>query len=130
MALRLQSLVGLFVFVFIAFLIGRARGAKTIPWRVIFCGIALQFIFGVMILFGAGVVVHVPFAILALLKFTAEGSKMVFGDLANAGGINVTSTAGLPIGFAQNVGYFAFFVLPTIILFSALPAVAYHSGIM
>src|SRR5688572_1643832 len=99
MALRLQSLLGLFVFVFIAFLIGRARGAKAIPWRVTFWGIALQFIFGVIILFGPGVLVRVQFGIQALLNFTAEGAKMVFGDLANAGGITVTSTAGLPIGF-------------------------------
>ena len=54
MALRLQSLFGLFVFVFLAFLIGRMRGSKTIPWRVILWGIALQFIFGAEGVPGAG----------------------------------------------------------------------------
>jgi len=42
----------------------------------------------------------------------------------------VTSPNGQLIGYAKSVGYFAFFVLPTIIFFSALTAVAYHSGIM
>ena len=50
---------------------------------------------------------------------------MVFGDLADAGaGVVVTDADGRPIGYAQSVGYFAFFVLPTIIFFSALTAIA------
>ena len=34
------------------------------------------------------------------------------------------------VGYAQTVGYFAFFVLPTIIFFSMLTAIAYHVGVM
>ena len=33
-------------------------------------------------------------------------------------------------GFANTGAYFAFFILPTILFFSALTAIAYHSGIM
>src|SRR5439155_4869747 len=52
------------------------------------------------------------------------------GDLANTTGATVTTPNGELIGYAKSVGYFAFFVLPTIIFFSALTAIAYHSGVM
>jgi concentrative nucleoside transporter, CNT family len=42
----------------------------------------------------------------------------------------VANDAGQVVGYAQNVGYFAFFVLPTIIFFSALTAILYHVGVM
>src|SRR4051812_46370656 len=127
---RLRSFVGLLAFTFLAFLIGRIRGARTIPWRVILWGLALQFVFGLVVLKVPNLLEAVQYAVQRLLDFTREGAKMVFGDLANAGGAAVTSSGGLPIGYAANVGYFAFFVLPTIIFFSALTAIAYHSGIM
>ncbi|HYO08995.1 MAG TPA: nucleoside transporter C-terminal domain-containing protein [Tepidisphaeraceae bacterium] len=129
-AQRLQSLFGLVAFTFLAFLIGRARGARTIPWRVVLWGIALQFAFGLIVLKTPELLEGVQNGVQALLNFTREGAKMVFGDLANTGGATVSNERGLPIGYAQNVGYFAFFVLPTIIFFSALTAVAYHSGVM
>lgn len=127
---RLQSLLGLLVFTLLAFLIGRLRGARKIPWRVISWGLVLQFAFAAIVLFVPRLLPTIQDAVQALLNFTREGAKMVFGDLANAGGVTVTNPGGLPIGFAQNVGYFAFFVLPTIIFFSALTAILYHSGVM
>ena len=130
MALRLQSLAGLFVFIFLAFLIGRLRGARSTPWRVILWGVVLQFAFGAIVLFGPGLLETIQFGVQALLDFTREGAKMVFGDLALPSGAAVTTHTGQTIGYARSVGYFAFFVLPTIIFFSALTAVAYHSGIM
>jgi concentrative nucleoside transporter, CNT family len=132
MPLRLQSLVGLFVFVFIAFLIGRLRGARTVPWRVIIWGIVLQFVFGLIVFKLPRLLEAVQYGVQALLDFTREGAAMVFGDLANppSTGVAVNNSIGQTIGYAKNVGYFAFFVLPTIIFFSALTAVAYHFGIM
>jgi CNT family concentrative nucleoside transporter len=130
MGLRLQSLAGLFVFVFIAAVIGRLRGAKTVPWRVVLWGLLLQFIFGAVVLFIPRLLEAVQYAVQALLDFTREGASMVFGDLAQPNGAVVSSPTGQTIGYAKSVGYFAFFVLPTIIFFSALTAVAYHSGIM
>jgi len=128
---RLQSLLGLFAFVFLAFVIGRLRGAKKIPWRVIVWGLALQFAFGAIVLFVPRLLEHIQFAIQRLLDFTRAGATMVFGDLASGGGAVVTATNGSQtVGYAKSVGYFAFFVLPTIIFFSALTAILYHSGVM
>ena len=128
---RLQSLLGLFVFIFIAFLIGRLRGARTVPWRVIGWGVALQFVFGAVVLFVPTLLENVQFAIQRLLDFTRAGATMVFGDLASGAGAVVTAAnGGQTVGYARSVGYFAFFVLPTIIFFSALTAILYHSGVM
>ncbi|HEY7086634.1 MAG TPA: nucleoside transporter C-terminal domain-containing protein [Tepidisphaeraceae bacterium] len=132
LAERGQSLFGLFVFTLIALLIGRARGARQVPWRVVIWGIALQFIFGAVVLFVPRLLEAVQYAVQALLDFTREGATLVFGDLAKGEGVAVTGTGtgGPIIGYAKSAGYFAFFVLPTIIFFSSLTAVAYHSGIM
>jgi CNT family concentrative nucleoside transporter len=127
---RAQSLLGLAVFILIAMLIGRARGARTVPWRVVGWGVALQFAFGAIVLFVPRLLEAVQFGVQSLLDFTREGADLVFGDLAKPTGAPVTSADGQVIGYAKSIGFFAFFVLPTIIFFSALTAVAYHSGIM
>src|SRR5213078_870348 len=51
LAERAQSLLGLVAFTFIAFLIGRARGARRVPWRVVGWGTVLEFVFGAIVLF-------------------------------------------------------------------------------
>jgi concentrative nucleoside transporter, CNT family len=66
----------------------------------------------------------------ALLGFTAQGADLVFGKLSSLEGPVVLDSAGHIIGHANEVGYFAFFVLPTIIFFACLTAVLYHIGIM
>jgi CNT family concentrative nucleoside transporter len=128
---RLQSLLGLFVFILIAWAIGRWRnGRKPIPWRAVGWGVALQFAFAVLVLRAPMLLKGVSDAIDALLGYTRAGAQLVFGDLANGAGATVTNDGGVVIGHAANIGYFAFFVVPTIIFFSALTAVAYHSGVM
>jgi CNT family concentrative nucleoside transporter len=127
---RLQSFFGLLVFTFLAFLIGRLRGAKRVPWRVVIWGLALQFVFGAIVLFVPSLLENIQYAIQRLLDFTRAGATMVFGDLSSGAGAVVTATNGQTVGYARSVGYFAFFVLPTIIFFSALTAILYHSGVM
>ena len=71
----------------------------------------------------------------ALLGFATQGASFVFGDLV---GNNVP--VGTPLGpngpivaptaYAHTGAFFAFTVLPTIVFFSALSALLYHSGIM
>ncbi len=73
-----------------------------------------------------------------LLDFTKQGAGFVFGDLATGNNIPV----GVPLGdpamgpilhptaYAHVGGYFAFYVLPTIIFFSALTTLLYYSGVM
>ncbi|MEA2707539.1 MAG: concentrative nucleoside transporter, family [Phycisphaerales bacterium] len=130
---RLQSLFGLFAFTFLAFLIGRLRGARKIPWRVIIWGIILMFAFAAIVLFVPNVLYAVQAAVQALLNFTKEGARMVFGNLGDI--VVPVNDSPFPNptptrGYAQTGAVFAFFVLPTIIFFSALTAILYHSGIM
>ncbi|HEX8523554.1 MAG TPA: nucleoside transporter C-terminal domain-containing protein [Tepidisphaeraceae bacterium] len=128
---RLQSLLGLFVFLMVAFLIGRLRGhRKLIPMRMLGWGLALQFCFGLVVVKNRAFLIAINDAVDALLGFTAQGAHLVFGNLSALRGPAVTSADGLTIGWATDVGYFAFFVLPTIIFFACLTAVLYHIGIM
>ncbi len=143
---RLQSLLGLFVFIFFAFAVGQLmvrRWAKTaplagptvrqpFPWRAVGWGVALQFIFAIIVLRAPSLLEYVNDKINALLGFTKEGAKMVFGNLTDltVPVTGVPDLAGPAQGYAQTGAIFAFFVLPTIIFFSALTAIAYHSGIM
>ncbi|HEY1629614.1 MAG TPA: nucleoside recognition domain-containing protein, partial [Tepidisphaeraceae bacterium] len=128
-AQRLQSLFGLAVFIFMAFLVGRLRGSKKIPWRVIIWGTLLQFIFAAIVLFAPNLLQAVQEAIQKLLDFTLEGVRMVFGVLADPT-IPVADASGKTIGVAQIGTIFAVVVLPTIIFISMLTAMLYHLGIM
>jgi CNT family concentrative nucleoside transporter len=126
---RAQSLFGLFVFIFLAFLIGRARGAKVVPWRVIIWGVILQFVFGAVALFTPELLVKVQFAIQKLLDFTLAGVRMIFGDLSEMR-LSVVDSSNRPLGFAVLGVVFAIRILPTIIFVSTLTAILYHLGVM
>ena len=135
LAQRLQCLLGLLVFVGVSFAIGRLRARRApIPWRAIGWGLALQFIFAVIVLRAPGFLEAINAAITALLGFTREGAALIFGNLVDnftpvrsAPDPNAPANAGQ---FAHTGAMFAFFVLPTIIFFSALTAILYHAGIM
>jgi CNT family concentrative nucleoside transporter len=136
-AQRLQCLLGFAVFIALAWGIGRGRGrgaaAAPFPWRTLAWGVALQFAFALIVLRTPQVLAAITSAIQALLDFTRDGAKVVFGNLASPAGapVKVSGPDGSVLsGVAENGAYFAFFVLPTIIFFSALTAVAYHSGVM
>lgn len=140
--LRGRSLLGLGVFAVIAFGIGqiRSRGQKT-PMRLVLWGFGIQFLFAALVLdtvpgkLGFAAVSH---GVAALLNYTKQGAGFVFGDLASGNNIPV----GLPLGdplqgpilkptaYAHVGGYFAFYVLPTIVFFCALTALFYYSGVM
>ena len=128
---RLHSLLGFLVLIAIAWAVGRARGARgTLRFRLVFWGVVLQFAFGAVVVLSPGVLEKITEAVNALLGFTAKGADLVFGDLSTLRGPAVTDAAGHVVGYGQKVGYVAFFVLPTIVFFSCLTAVAYHSGVM
>jgi CNT family concentrative nucleoside transporter len=128
---RVHSLVGLFVLIGIAWGIGRLRGARgPIRLRTLGWGIALQFVFGAIVVLAPGVLAAIESAVQALLDFTRAGATIVFGNLATLKGPAVQDAGGHVVGYVQEAGYFACFVLPTIIFFSCLTAIAYHSGIM
>ena len=143
-SLRLQSLLGLIVFVAAAWGYGRVReGRRGVPWRVVGFGVGLQFALAVLVLDtrpGAAVFSGVNEGVLKLLEFARVGASFLFGNLAMGNNLPV----GVPLdpanpGFSPlaaggsftNVGgFFAFNVLPTIIFFSSLLAVLYYTGVM
>src|SRR5215213_10247700 len=95
---RLQCLLGLLVFILLAYAIGRWRvwrnGAERtrIPWRVVLWGVALQFIFAGVVLWTPRILQTVNDVVNALLGFTRAGAAMVFGNLASVAGSPVTAT--------------------------------------
>lgn len=114
---RLVSLLGLFVMLGIAY--GLSEKRKAIQWRTVIAGILLQALFGLIILktdFGRNLFDTIGKGFNAILGYTGEGAKFLFGGLA------VPSDS---LGFI-----FATMVLPTIIFMSALMSVLYHIGIM
>jgi CNT family concentrative nucleoside transporter len=132
---RLQCLLGLVVFLLAAFAIGRLRDRRArVPWRTVVWGLALQFIFALIVLRTPRFLEAINAAIDALLGFTRDGARVVFGNLVDSFvPVRTAADADAPAHagyFAHTGAYFAFFVLPTIIFFSALTAILYHAGVM
>lgn len=118
MAEKWISLFGIFGFVGIAYLFSRDR--SKIDWKLVGAGIALQFVFALLVLkttVGEKFFKWVNGAVDELLGYTDEGSKFIFGEKVLD-----------PIRFGDFV--FAVKVLPTIVFFSSLMALLYHTGIM
>ena len=140
--LRMRSLLGLFVFAAVAFGVGqiRSRGQRT-PLRLVLWGFAIQFVFAFLLLDtapGRLGFAAVSKGVAALLDFSQQGGKFVFGNLALGNNIPVGTPLGdpamgpilHPTSYANVGGYFAFYVLPTIVFFCALTALFYYSGVM
>ena len=124
MQLKLISLLGLVVFVGVAWSISTHR--KLFPWRTVAWGLGLQFVFGFLILktdAGERVFDFFQRAMTKLIGFADEGSKMVFGPLAN--GDLLSEKLGPGNGFI-----FAITVTSAIILVAALSSLLYHYGVL
>ena len=109
---RLISILGLFVFVGISYALSVNR--RAIRWEPVLWGIALQLIFGVLILKtapGFAVFQFLGNVVSRFLDFSDAGAKFVFGD-----------------NFEEH--FIAFKVLPTIIFFSSFITILYHYGIL
>lgn len=109
---RVISLLGLLVFVGISY--GFSVNRRAVRWRPVLWGIALQFIFAVLILktaVGLAVFKFLGDAVSRFLNFSDAGAKFVFGD-----------------NFAEHL--IAFKVLPTIVFFSSFIALLYYYGIL
>lgn len=121
---RLICLLGLVVFVALAWALSEKR--RLFPWRVVLSGLALQLIFGVLIL--RTQLGHDSFALLdkifrRLLGFANEGIGLVFGPL---GGPTTLQAA-----FGPNNGFIlALTITGSIILVSALSSFLYHYGVL
>ncbi len=124
MQLKLISLLGLVVFVGIAWAISSHR--KLFPWRTVAWGLGLQFVFGFLILktdTGERVFDFCQRGVTKLIGFADEGSKMVFGPLAN------TELLSEKLG-PGNGFIFVITVAATIILVAAVSSLLYHYGVL
>jgi CNT family concentrative nucleoside transporter len=114
--------LGIAVWIFVAWCFSKER--SQINWSLVKKGLCLQ-VFLVLIVLGVpalNITGPLQFifkglndGIIALLNYTLEGSRFLFGDLLNT----------------EKYGFlFAFQVLPTIIFVSALMSVLYQVGVM
>jgi CNT family concentrative nucleoside transporter len=110
------GLFGLAVLVSVAFAFSNNK--KSVDWKQIAAGIALQVVFAIIVILvpgGREFFSAISRVFVKTIDFAMSGAQFIFGDLANS----------------TNFGFiFAFQVLPTIIFFASLMAVLYHIGLM
>ena len=125
---RLVSVLGLVVLLLIAWALSVNRG--LVDWRILAWGLGLQVLFALFILktpVGEALFAGLNDVIVALLGFTTDGARFIFGNLVD----NAVPVSGAGEGaVAQTGAFFAFSVLPTIIFFSSLMSLLYHLGVM
>ncbi len=114
--LKVQAVVGIFVFLLIAFLLSKDR--KKINYRLVLIGLIIQFVIAVFMLrtaIGVSIFEGVNKGFLVLLNYSNYGAKFLFGSLVDS----------------QSMGaQVAFQVLPLIIFVSALMALLVYLGII
>ena len=119
--IMLVSVLGLAVFVAFVWAAGYGRGPTN--WRVLFWGVGLQIVFGVLVFrtgIGHSVLLAVNDAVNAVLTAAWAGPMFLVGALADVG---ATTKAGL--------GFLLFFQgLLSIVVISAMLQLLYHFGIM
>lgn len=124
MSLRLTSLLGIVVFLTLAWLLSLDR--KRFPWRTVASGLLLQFVFALLILkttVGGWLFGSAQAAVIRLNEFALEGARMVFGPLVEA--------SLLEGAFGPGNGFvFALTITATIILIAALSSLFYHWGVL
>jgi CNT family concentrative nucleoside transporter len=136
---RLRCLGGMVALLVIAAALSEDR--RRIPWRLVLWGTALQLVFAVLVLKtspGLAAFARANDAVDALLKFSTQGARFLFGNLVDMS-VPVGQTLGQPpqasvvlqpTSWAWTGAFIAFNVLPTILFFSALMALLYHLGVM
>lgn len=122
---NLISFFGIFILLAFAWLLSSDR--KTINWRVVIWGTAIQFIIAVFVFVvpaGSRFFLLINDAVVALLSSAAAGTRFLFGRLAlPPGAVNEAGEGSL--GFIL-----AFQALPTIVFFASLMAALYYIGLM
>jgi len=124
MELKLVSLLGMVAMISLAWACSLNR--KRFPWRTVWTGLALQFVFAAIILktkAGAAVFDLANRGVTRLLGFADEGARFVFGPLADSALLKEKWGA-------EHTFIFAITVTATIILVSALSSLLYHYGIL
>lgn len=122
--LNLISLLGWPAMLLFAWLISYDR--KRFPWRTVLWGLGLQFTLALLILktpWGGRVFELAGKVIQKLIQFSGEGTKFVFGPLADP------AHTGKAFG-AENAVVFAILVCGTVVIVSSLSALFYHWGVL
>jgi len=104
--------------VLISFAYTVSSNKKSIDWKQISAGVALQIVFAVIVILVPGGREFFDFisrVFVKIIDFAMSGAEFIFGDLAKQS----------EFGFI-----FAFQVLPTIIFLASLMSVLYHIGLM
>jgi CNT family concentrative nucleoside transporter len=134
---RLISFLGIPVLLFIAFMMSRNRGA--IRWRPVIWGVALQIAFGLVVLspqVGGFFFDVVNQSVTRLLSFSEAGADFVFQSVELHEITTIDPETGQRVSkpyigtISPPLKTVAFWILPTIIFFSALMNILYHLGIM
>jgi concentrative nucleoside transporter, CNT family len=124
MELKLISLFGWFTMIAIAWVISYNR--KHFPWRTVIWGLGLQFTLALLILntqAGKGVFVIAGKVVQKLIQFSTDGTKFVFGPLADSDLLGKT--------FGPEHGLvFAILVTGTVVIVASLSSLFYHWGIL
>lgn len=132
---KVQALFGLFALVGICWAFSTAR--RRVNWRLVAWGVALQLVFAAAILLpdlGQDVFTAIDTAVRRLVSFSEAGATFVFQSV-EAHQIDVLKdgiAVPTPIigAVSPPMKTIAFWVLPTVIFFSALMSILYHYGIM
>ena len=112
----IRGIIGMSSIIFIAYLFSNNK--KRIDWKTIIIGLSSQLIIAVAVLkieFVRMVFEKIGQGFLAIVTFTNQGSRILFGDLADS---------------SKYGEIFVFQVLPVIIFFSALTSVLYYYRII
>jgi CNT family concentrative nucleoside transporter len=128
---RVQPVAGMALIMALAYCLSSAR--RSIDYRTVAWGLALQFVFALVVLktdVGRVVLQGAGTAYTRVLSFASVGSSLVFGPLGNPDVWPRIVTGVLGPEGTQYANIFAFMVLPTIIFIAALFAMLYYFGIM
>ena len=111
-----RGIIGLSSIILIAYLLSNNK--KRIDWKTIIIGLSTQLVIAVAVLrveFVRMIFEKIGQGFLAIVTFTNQGSKILFGELADS---------------SKYGEIFVFQVLPVIIFFSALTSVLYYYRII
>ncbi len=137
LAERARSLLGLVLLTMLAWALSVDR--RRVQWRVVIWGMGLQLLAAVVVLkspLGERVFEVLNDVVVALLGYTVDGARFVFGNLVQdnvpvgLGEVGQGAFQASAHQVAHTGASFAFTVLPTIIFFSSLMTLLYHLGIM
>ena len=124
MELRFISFFGWLTMIAAAWAISYNR--KLFPWRTVAWGLGLQFVLAVLILktrWGSLLFDFAQKIVVKLIQFSTEGTKFVFGPIADQ------DLMGTKFG-AEHSLVFASVVIGTIIIVACISSLLYHWGIL